>query len=179
MSRLGKKPLPIPSGVTVEINDDAVNVKGPKGELSLPVHPTIELSVADDAVNVGRKSEDRIARAMHGTSRQLLQNMILGVTQGFTKELEIVGVGYNAKVQGSKLTLAIGFCHPVDFDIPEGIKCECPENTRIVISGMDKQVVGQFAANIRAVRKPEPYKGKGIRYKDEVVRRKQAKSFGA
>ena len=179
MSRLGKRPLAIPSGVTVDVSGDAVNIKGPKGELTLPVHPTIEVAVADDAVNVGRKSEERIARAMHGTSRQLIQNMILGVTQGFTKELEIVGVGYNAKVQGSKLVLSIGFCHPVDFDIPEGLKCECPENTRIVISGPDKQSVGQFAANIRAVRKPEPYKGKGIRYKDEVVRRKQAKSFGA
>ena len=139
MSRLGKRPLAIPSGVTVDVSGDAVNIKGPKGELTLPVHPTIEVAVADDAVNVGRKSEERIARAMHGTSRQLIQNMILGVTQGFTKELEIVGVGYNAKVQGSKLVLSIGFCHPVDFDIPEGIKCECPENTRIVISGPDKR----------------------------------------
>ncbi len=179
MSRLGKRPLPIPSGVTVEVKGDAVNVKGPKGELSLPVHPTIEVGVAEEQVNVERKSDERIARAMHGTSRQLIQNMINGVSTGFSKELEIIGVGYNAKVQGSKLVLSIGYCHPVDFKIPEGINCECPENTRIVISGADKQAVGQFAANVRASRKPEPYKGKGIRYKDEVVRRKQAKSFGA
>ncbi len=179
MSRLGKKPLSIPSGVTVAINGEAVDIKGPKGELSFPIHQTIEVSIADDTVSVGRKSEDRIARAMHGTSRQLIQNMIQGVTQGFTRELEIVGVGYNAKMQGTKLVLSIGFCHPVDFEVPQGVQCECPENTRIVISGPDKQAVGQFAANIRAVRKPEPYKGKGIRYKGEEVRRKQAKSFGA
>ena len=179
MSRLGRKPLSIPSGVTVAINSDAIDIKGPKGELSFPIHETIEVSHADDTISVGRKSEDRIARAMHGTTRQLIQNMILGVTQGFTKELQIVGVGYNAKMQGTKLVLSIGFCHPVDFEVPQGVQCECPENTRIVISGPDKQAVGQFAANIRAVRKPEPYKGKGIRYKGEEVRRKQAKSFGA
>ncbi|MDC0852950.1 50S ribosomal protein L6 [Planctomycetota bacterium] len=179
MSRLGNRPLSIPAGVSVAVSDDEVNVKGPKGELLLPVHPEIKITVADDNITVSRKSEVRIARSMHGTSRQLLQNMIVGVTEGFKKELEIIGVGYNAKVQGSKLILSIGFCHPVEFDKPEGVEVVCPENTKIVISGTDKQAVGQFAANIRAVRKPEPYKGKGIRYKDEVVRRKQAKSFGS
>ncbi|MGE4619851.1 MAG: 50S ribosomal protein L6 [Planctomycetota bacterium] len=178
MSRLGIQPVSIPSGVTVAVNGDTVNIKGPKGEISWDCHSSIGLSVEDDSVRVERRTQERIARSMHGTARQLVHNMIVGVTEGYVRTLEIVGVGYNAKIQGKKLVLSIGFCHPVDMVVPEGLECVCPEPTKIVINGVDKQKVGQFAAEIRAHRPPEPYKGKGIRYQDEVVRRKQAKSFG-
>ncbi|MEC9476593.1 MAG: 50S ribosomal protein L6 [Planctomycetota bacterium] len=179
MSRLGSQPVAIPSGVTVAVNGDTVNVKGPKGEISWDCHSSIEISVEDNSVHVGRRTQERIARSMHGTARQLVRNMVIGVTEGYSRALEIVGVGYNAKLQGKKLVLAIGFCHPVELQLPEGVECECPEATKVIVKGVDKQKVGQFAAEIRAIRPPEPYKGKGIRYKDEAVRRKQAKNFGA
>jgi len=179
MSRLGSQPVVIPSGVTVAVNGDTVNVKGPKGEISWNCHSSIEISVEDNAVRVDRRTQERIALSMHGTARQLVHNMVVGVTEGYSRILDIVGVGYNAKLQGKKLVLAIGFCHPVEMTLPEGVECECPEATRIIVKGVDKQKVGQFAAEIRAVRPPEPYKGKGIRYRNEMVRRKQAKNFGA
>lgn len=179
MSRLGKKPVLIPSGVTVAVAGDQVNVKGPKGEISWDCHPSVGVAVVENQVTFTQRSDERIARTMHGTARQLVQNMVVGVTEGFSKTLDIVGVGYNAKVQGKKLVLSIGFCHPVEIQLPDGVECECPEPTRVVARGLDKQKVGQFAAVVRAVRPPEPYKGKGIRYSDEVVRRKQAKSFGS
>lgn len=179
MSRIGRKAVAIPSGVTVDVKGSEVSAKGPKGSISWTVHPAIEIAVEGSEVQVTRANEERIARQMHGTARQLIQNMVHGVTEGFTRALEIVGVGYNAKVQGKKVVLQIGFCHPVDMVIPEGLTVECPSNTRIVISGVDKQSVGQFAANIRRVRPPEPYKGKGIRYEGEQVRRKAAKASGA
>ncbi len=178
MSRLGKQPVKIPSGVAVEVSGDTVSVKGPKGEDTWNCHPAVQVSVEDDVVKFSRRTEEKIARSMHGTARQLVQNMIVGVTEGFSKTLDIIGVGYNAKMQGNKLVLSIGFCHPVAIDVPDGVNCECPEPTRVVARGVNKQVVGQFVAEVRAVRPPEPYKGKGIRYSDEVVRRKQAKSFG-
>ncbi len=179
MSRLGNQPIAVPSGVTVSVSGDEVTVKGPKGEISWGCHPTVAVAVEEDKVVFTRRNEERIARTMHGTARQLVNNMITGVTEGFSKTLEIVGVGYNAKVQGKKLVLSIGFCHPVEIALPDGVECVCPEPTKVVATGLDKQKVGQFAAVVRAVRPPEPYKGKGIRYSDEVVRRKQAKSFGA
>jgi large subunit ribosomal protein L6 len=176
MSRVGRLPVAIPSGVKVEVKNGDVSVKGPKGSISWAGHPSVNISVEGSEVKVARASEERIARQMHGTARQLVHNMIQGVSEGFTRSLEIVGVGYNAKLQGKSLVLQIGFCHPVDMPVPEGLTVECPSNTKITITGVDKQSVGQFAANIRAVRPPEPYKGKGIRYEGEQVRRKAAKS---
>ena len=179
MSRVGRAPVAIPSGVTVEVKGSDVQVKGPKGNISWSHHPAVSVTVEGSEVKVEQANGERIARQMHGTARQLIHNMVHGVSQGFAKSLEIIGVGYNAKVQGKSLVLQIGFCHPVDMAIPEGLTVECPSNTKINISGVDKQAVGQFAANIRAVRPPEPYKGKGIRYENEQVRRKAAKAAGA
>lgn len=176
MSRIGRAAIAVPSGVAVEMKGRDVHVKGPKGDLTWNVHPSIDVAVEDGRVQVTPNSRERIARQMHGTARQLIHNMVHGVTEGFTKSLEIIGVGYNAKVQGTSVVLQIGFCHPVDLPIPEGLSVECPTNTKIVITGADKQVVGQYAANIRRVRPPEPYKGKGIRYEGEAVRRKAAKT---
>lgn len=178
MSRLGKKPVPVPSGVTVQVSGRTVNVKGPKGDLALDHHQSIDVKVEGAEILVEPRGQDRLARAMHGTTRQLIKNMVVGVSSGFEKKLDIVGVGYNAKVQGKDLVLNIGFCHPVNLTIPAGLDVKCPNNTQISIAGSDKQSVGQFAANIRRVRPPEPYKGKGIKYIDEIIRRKQAKSFG-
>ena len=179
MSRVGRAPVAIPSGVTVDVKGNTVAVKGPKGNISWDAHSSVSVAVEGSEVKVTPNSTARIARQMHGTARVLIQNMVLGVTNGFTRSLEIVGVGYNAKVQGKKVVLQIGFCHPVEMEIPEGLSVECPSNTKITISGVDKQSVGQFAANIRRVRPPEPYKGKGIRYEGEQVRRKAAKTAGA
>lgn len=179
MSRLGKMPVAIPSGVKVEMKGTEIKVSGPKGDINWAVHPSVSVEVGDSQVEVTALTTERISRAMHGTARQLIRNMVLGVSEGFKRTLDIVGVGYNAKIQGKDLVLQIGFCHPVVMPIPQGLTVECPVQTRVVVSGIDKQLVGQFAANIRKVRPPEPYKGKGIRYEDETVRRKQAKSFGA
>ncbi len=178
MSRVGRTLITIPSGVTVDMKGSAVHVKGPKGDISWDVHPTVRVESADGKVHVHANSTERLARAMHGTARQLIFNMVQGVSQGFSQSLEIVGVGYNAKMQGKKLVLQIGFCHPVEMPVPEGLSVECPSNVKITITGVDKQLVGQFAANVRRVRPPEPYKGKGIRYDGEYVRRKAAKAAG-
>jgi len=172
-------PITLPSGVTVDVQGRTVKAKGPKGELAWEHHPTVVVKSDGGAVTVEPKSTERLARALHGTTRQLVNNMVMGVSTGFEKKLSIVGVGYNAKVQGQDLVLNIGFCHPVNMPIPAGLAVECPSNTQIAVRGVDKQLVGQFSANIRRVRPPEPYKGKGIRYEDEFVRRKAAKSFGA
>ena len=179
MSRIGRNPVAIPSGVTVEVKGADVQVKGPKGNISWTHHPAVTIAVEGSEVKVAQASEERIARQMHGTARQLIHNMVQGVSQGFSKSLEIIGVGYNAKMQGKSLVLQIGFCHPVEMPVPEGLTVECPSNTKITITGVDKQSVGQFAANVRRVRPPEPYKGKGIRYENEQVRRKAAKAAGA
>jgi large subunit ribosomal protein L6 len=182
MSRIGKQPIQVPSGVTVSQGQDReVTVKGPKGSLSISLRPEIDIEVAGTRVLVKRneKGSERAGRAYHGMTRALLANMVDGVTKGFQKKLEIQGVGWNAQVQPKKVVLNIGYCHPVDVAIPDGIKVECPNPTSILVSGPDKKDVGQMAANLRAIRPPEPYKGKGIRYDGEYVRRKAGKSFGS
>jgi large subunit ribosomal protein L6 len=181
MSRIGNQTVAIPGGVEVAVSGRTVNVKGPKGNLSIDLRLEVEVAVEDNEIVVSKNGSGsaRDARAFHGMTRALINNMVSGVSQGFTINLEIQGVGWNAAATPKQLTLNIGFCHPVIFDIPEGIKCETPRPVEINISGADKQAVGQFAASVRAIRKPEPYKGKGIRYKGEFVRRKQGKSFGS
>ena len=181
MSRIGKQPITIPAGVTVDTKDREVSVKGPKGNLSLSLRPEVDVTVegAEAKVTLNGSGGAREARAFHGMTRALLNNMVVGVTSGFEKKLEIVGVGWNAKAQGKEVVLNIGFCHPVNVSLPDGVVAECVKPTAITISGPDRQAVGQVAAEIRAVRPPEPYKGKGIRYQGEYVRRKTGKSFGS
>jgi large subunit ribosomal protein L6 len=177
MSRVGKEPIAVPSGVDVSIEGAHVTVKGPKGTLEHDAPPTITVTRDGDAVVVTRPDDERSNRALHGLTRSLVANMVQGVAEGYVRELEIVGVGYRATAQGpSKLELQLGFSHPVHFEAPEGITFEVPQPTRISVRGCDKQLVGQVAANIRKIRKPEPYKGKGIRYADERVQRKAGKS---
>ena len=177
MSRIGKQPIDIPGGVNVTVSEGTVLVKGPKGELSVPIVGEIEVVAEGDTVVVTRANDERRNRALHGLTRTLVHNMVLGVSQGFSKDLEIVGVGYRAASQGSDtLEIQVGFSHPVTVKAPAGITFEVPAPTRISVKGADKQLVGQVAADIRKIRKPEPYKGKGIRYANEVVRRKAGKS---
>ncbi len=173
MSRIGNRIIDVPAGVTVECNDNVVTVKGPKGELSQPLLKDITFKLEDGKLSFERKNEE--AKAMHGTMNALVQNMITGVTKGYEKGLEIVGVGYRFNVQGKKLVISAGYSHPVNMEVPEGITVESVSNTEITVKGIDKVLVGEFAANIRKVRLPEPYKGKGIRYKDEHIRRKEGK----
>lgn len=173
MSRIGNRIITIPAGVTVEEKDGIVTVKGPKGELTQPMLKDITMKVEGTEVTVERKNE--AAKAMHGTMNALIQNMIIGVTDGYSKGLEIVGVGYRFNVQGQKLTISAGYSHPVEMVVPEGLTVESVSNTEITVKGIDKVLVGEFAANVRKVRQPEPYKGKGIRYKDEHIRRKEGK----
>jgi len=182
MSRIGRKTITLPTGVTVTKSDRRVSVKGPKGELSLDLRPEVDITVDKDSVAVGvlEKSEgERAARAYHGMTRAMLSNMVQGVTKGFEKKLEIQGVGWNAAAQGQKIVLNIGYNKPVTIEIPKGITVLTPDPTNIIITGADKQAVGHLAASIRKRRPPEPYKGKGVRYKDEAVRRKSGKSFGS
>ena len=176
MSRVGKSPVVVPSGVDVKIDGSNVTVKGSKGELSREFNDRIGFEMEDDAVTVTRPDDARDSKALHGLSRALLNNMVVGVSEGFTKELEIQGVGYRAALKGRSLELQVGFSHSVVVDPPEGITLEVPEPTRINVSGIDKELVGQIAADIRKVRPPEPYKGKGIRYVGEYVRRKAGKA---
>jgi large subunit ribosomal protein L6 len=177
MSRVGKQPIPVPSGVEVSIEGARVTVKGPKGTLEHDAPPTITVSRDGDDIVVTRPDDERENRALHGLTRSLVANMVRGVSEGYQRDLEIVGVGYRATAQGpSKLELQLGFSHSVQFEAPDGITFEVPQPTRITVRGCDKQLVGQVAANIRKIRKPEPYKGKGIRYADEYVRRKAGKS---
>lgn len=177
MSRIGQAPIPIPSGVEVRIDGRQVTVKGPKGELSRTVPASITVEQVDNELRVSRPDDEREHRALHGLTRSLINNMVVGVTDGFRKQLEIVGVGYRAALKGSNtLELALGFSHPVVVNAPEGITFETPAPTRIDVIGIDKQVVGQVAADIRAIRKPEPYKGKGVRYVGEHVARKAGKA---
>ena len=180
MSRIGKEPIAIPSGVDVTLAGGRVTVKGPKGELSHEVHEAVTLVIEDGQVLVTRSSDQREHRALHGLTRALVANMVTGVTDGYRRDLEIVGVGYRAAARGSNgLTIQVGYSHPVEVDAPEGITFEVPAPTRISVIGYDKQLVGQVAANIRKIRKPEPYKGKGIRYAGEQVRRKSGKAAGS
>lgn len=180
MSRVGKKPVAIPAGVTVEVSGNVVSVKGPKGEMKIDHLPEVTVAVEDGQVVVNRKDDTKQSMARHGLTRQLINNMVVGVSEGFTKKLEIIGVGYKAQPQGKKLTLNLGFSHPIDFSVPDGIEITQDEQNKniLVITGYDKQMVGQVAANIRAYRPPEPYKGKGVRYVDEYVIRKAGKTAG-
>jgi large subunit ribosomal protein L6 len=177
MSRIGKSPIPVPSGVEVTLAGRHVSVKGPQGTLERDLPGEIVIRQQDGELLVERPNDERHNRALHGLTRSLVNNMVVGVTAGFTKELEIVGVGYRAAAQGpNRIELALGFSHPVVVDAPAGITFETPQPTRIVVKGIDKELVGQVAANIRKIRKPEPYKGKGVRYAGEVVQRKAGKA---
>ncbi len=176
MSRVGKMPVTVPSGVDVRVDGAQVTVKGSKGELSREFTDRVNVQIEDGTVTVAREDDTRESRALHGLSRALLANMVQGVSEGFSKVLEIQGVGYRASLKGSDIELLVGFSHPVDVKAPKGITFEVPEPTRIVVSGIDKEQVGQVAAEIRRVRPPEPYKGKGIRYSGEYVRRKAGKA---
>ncbi len=175
MSRIANNPITIPSGVDVNIVGSMVTVKGGKGELSHNVHPLVKVEQEDNILKTTVNSNSKTANALSGTTRALIQNLVTGVSEGFERKLDIVGVGYRAAVSGKVLNLTLGFSHPVAFDIPEGISIETPSQTEIIIKGSDKQQVGQVAANIRRYRPPEPYKGKGVRYSDERIIRKEAK----
>lgn len=175
MSRIGRMPIDVPAGVTVKLDGPVITVKGPKGELTRTLHQDMKVTIQDNVITVERPTEEKNHRALHGLTRALVANMVQGVTEGF-KELEIVGVGYRAQMKGAKLALTLGFSHPLELDPPAGISVECPSATQIVVSGINKEHVGEFAAKIRGYRLPEPYKGKGIRYAGEHVRRKAGKA---
>ncbi|MGE8207260.1 50S ribosomal protein L6 [Heyndrickxia sp. NPDC080065] len=176
MSRVGKKPIEIPSGVTVTLDGSNVTVKGPKGELTRNFNPDITINIEENVINITRPSDAKEHRALHGTTRALLANMVEGVSKGFEKSLELIGVGYRAQKQGNKLVLSVGYSHPVEFEPEAGLEVEVPSNTKVIVKGTSKERVGALAANIRGVRPPEPYKGKGIRYEGEYVRRKEGKT---
>ena len=175
MSRVANNPVNVPAGVEVKIDADLVSVKGGKSQLSMPLSPAVEIKLEDNVLTFAAKDSSKQARAMSGTTRALVNNMVVGVSEGFEKKLQLVGVGYRAQAQGSKLNLTLGFSHPVVYELPEGVSAETPSQTDIVLKSADKQLLGQAAAEIRAYRPPEPYKGKGVRYADEYVRRKEAK----
>ncbi len=179
MSRVGKNPVVIPSGVEVKLTNGILTVKGPKGELSRPMHKDMNVAVEADAVTVTRPSESKTHRALHGTTRANIQNMIIGVTEGYKKSLELVGVGYKVELSGNNLVMSIGFSHQVAFVPPQGITFEVASATALSVSGIDKQLVGQIAAKVRGIRPPEPYKGKGIKYAGEYIRRKAGKTAKA
>lgn len=177
MSRIGLKPINIPSGVEIKINDNnLVEVKGPKGQLSENISPEMEIKIEDGVLTIARPTENKKHKSLHGLSRTLISNMIVGVTEGYSKTLEIEGTGYRAAKQGKKLVLTLGYSHPVELEDPQGIEVEVPAANKIIVKGINKQQVGNYAANIRAYRKPEPYKGKGIKYAGEIIRRKVGKT---
>jgi large subunit ribosomal protein L6 len=176
MSRIGKKPIELPTGVTLTNDNNTVTVKGPKGELTRTFNSEITIAVEENVITVSRPSDAKEHRALHGTTRAVLANMVEGVSNGFVRNLELIGVGYRAQKQGNKLVLNVGYSHPVEFEAEPGLEIEVPTNTKITIRGTDKERVGALAANIREVRPPEPYKGKGIRYEGEFVRRKEGKT---
>ena len=179
MSRIGRMPIQVPAGVEIQIGEgNVVTVKGPKGTLEKQFHPDMNIAVADNVLTVTRPDDEKLHRSLHGLTRTLLHNMVVGVTEGYKKELEINGIGYRAQKTGTQVTMNLGFSHPVVVDEVEGITIEVPEPTKLVIHGIDKQKVGQFAAEVRGKRLPEPYKGKGIKYVDEVIRRKEGKTGG-
>jgi large subunit ribosomal protein L6 len=175
MSRIGKRPVELPSGVSASVSGQTIEVKGPKGARSFTATDDVTLAVADNAVTVEPRGKSKRARQQWGMSRTMVQNLVTGVTDGFKKELEIQGVGYRAQMQGNTLKLSLGYSHDVDFEVPAGVTVTCPKNTEVVVEGSDQQLVGQVAANIREWRAPEPYKGKGIRYKGEYIFRKEGK----
>ena len=178
MSRIGRLPIAIPKGVSVAIEDHTIRVKGPKGELTRKIAPAITVAVEDDSIKVTRPSDESDHKALHGLTRTLVANMVEGVTKGYSKQLEISGVGYKAEVRPFGLQLALGFSHPVQYRAPAGIKLSAPQPTQIVVDGADKEIVGQVAAELRNLRPPEPYKGKGIKYAGEQIRRKAGKAGG-
>lgn len=175
MSRVGNKLINIPAGVTAVVNENTITVKGPKGELKYTFNAEIGVVVVENTIKVTRPSEEKTHRALHGTTRANIQNMVTGVSEGYEKVLEIVGVGYRASLQGNVLVLNMGYSHPVNMPIPQGLTVTCPSQTEVHVLGCDKQLVGEFAANARKVRGPEPYKGKGIHYRGEYIRRKEGK----
>ncbi|MVP02242.1 MULTISPECIES: 50S ribosomal protein L6 [Paenibacillus] len=176
MSRIGRKPITVPSGVDVTLENTTITVKGPKGTLSRELHKEMKVSVQDNVITVERPSDHKLHRSLHGTTRSVLNNMVTGVTEGFAKNLELVGVGYRANKTGDKLVLNVGYSHPVEFNPESGIEFDVPSNTKITVKGIDKELVGATAAKIRAVREPEPYKGKGIKYEGERIIRKEGKA---
>lgn len=176
MSRVGKKPIEIPAGVTVTNENNHLTVKGPKGELSRTFNQDIQIAIEENVITISRPSDAKDHRALHGTTRAVLANMVEGVSKGFERSLDLIGVGYRASKQGKKLVLNVGYSHPVEIEPEEGIEVEVPTNTKVIVKGTDKERVGALAANIRGVRPPEPYKGKGIRYEGEFVRRKEGKT---
>lgn len=176
MSRIGIKPIVVPAGVEVTVDGNVITVKGPKGQLSKEISKNMTVEVKDGTVTVSRPDDDRHNRGQHGLARTLINNMVIGVTAGFEKKLQLVGVGYKAEKKGDTLVMSLGYSHPVEMKDPEGITTECPSQTEVTVKGIDKALVGNYAANIRAWRKPEPYKGKGIKYVDEVIRRKEGKA---
>ena len=181
MSRIGKQPIPIPSGVKVQVADGKIKVEGPKGKLEFAYHRNMKVDLADGgkAVKVERPDDERLNRALHGLTRSLIANMVLGVTKGYEKRLKIEGIGYQARIDKKNLVLTVGYANAVEMKPPDGVTVELTDPTTIIIKGADKQKVGQFAAEVRRVRKPEPYKGKGIRYENEQIRRKEGKSFAS
>lgn len=178
MSRIGKKPITIPTGVTVDAKGNSIKVKGPKGELESSFDPRMEFEIKDGELIISRPNDTKEIKALHGLSRALVQNMVNGVTKAYQKTLDIVGVGYRAELKGKNLLLNIGYSHPIYFIPPDGITLQTPTQTQIIISGIDKQLVGMVASKIRSIRKPEPYKGKGIKYSDEQIVRKAGKTAG-
>jgi large subunit ribosomal protein L6 len=178
MSRIGKHPIAIPAGVTVTIDGNTVKVKGPRGELTRTLHPDMKVAMENGQVTVSRPSDESNHKALHGLSRTLVANMVEGVTKGYSKQLEIVGVGYKAEVRPYGLQLALGFSHAVEYKAPQGIKLSAPQPTQIIVEGANKEIVGQVAAELRSLRPPEPYKGKGIKYTGEQIRRKAGKAGG-
>jgi len=181
MSRIGRKPVSYPPEVSVAVDGQVLTVRGPKGDLTLEVHPNITVSANQEErlITVARPNDQRENRALHGLVRSLVNNMVLGVVKPFERSLLIVGVGYNASLNGGNLVLQVGYANTITLPVPQGVTCECTDATRVVVRSPDKQAVGQFAANIRAVKPPEPYKGKGIRYENEHIRRKAGKAFGS
>lgn len=177
MSRIGRLPIAIPNGVTITVTpDNVVTVKGPKGQLVKDMHKDMKIAIEDNSIVVTRPSDDKNHRALHGLTRALLNNMVIGVTEGYAKTLELVGVGYRAQLQGKKLVMNLGYSHPVEIEAVEGVQFETPSPNKVIVRGIDKEVVGAVAADIRTWRKPEPYKGKGIKYENEHIRRKEGKT---
>jgi len=176
MSRIGRKPIQVPNGVNVNLDNNVITVKGPKGTLSRELHKDMKISYAENIINVERPSDNKLHRSLHGTTRSVVANMVNGVTEGYFKNLELVGVGYRANKTGDKLVLSVGYSHPVEFVPESGIEFEVPAQNKIVVKGIDKELVGAVAAKIRAVREPEPYKGKGIKYENERILRKEGKA---
>lgn len=176
MSRIGRKPIAVPSGVNVNVDDVVITVNGPKGTLSRTLHKDMKVVVEDSAITIERPSDNKLHRSLHGTTRSVVANMVSGVTEGFSKSLDLVGVGYRANKTGNKVVLNVGYSHPVEIQPEEGIEFDVPSNTKIIVKGIDKELVGATAAKIRSVREPEPYKGKGIKYEGERILRKEGKT---